>query len=643
MPANKQPNKLINQKSPYLLQHAYNPVDWYPWGEEAFEKARQEDKPVFLSIGYSTCHWCHVMEREVFEKQDAATLLNEHFISIKVDREERPDVDHIYMDACQALTGSGGWPLTVFMTPDKKPFFAGTYFPLAQFKSLISNILEIWKNRRQDITDASERIIRHISESNIHESSAQLNDAPAKKAFAQLSRAFDREYGGFGPAPKFPAAHTLMFLKRYALCFKDREASDMTDYTLTRMFLGGLFDHIGGGFCRYSTDRQYLVPHFEKMLYDNAMLIIAYSEAGMHDIAKRTLEFCIRDLLAPEGAFYTAFDADSEGMEGKFYLFTPKEVEHVLGAADAKRFCALYDITKAGNFEHSNIPNLIKTGILTGRDEAFAARCRDLLYQERSKRVPPARDEKILLSSNSLMISALSTAGRYMNESKYITLALSVTDFIRDNMMKGNRLYAVYRDGLLDHPATSDDYAYFAWALYRLHQATLDDTWLSLCMKVCESMMELFADEDGLLWLSGSDVADLPARSKNTYDGALPSGNSIAAGVFLSLYALTNEEKYKNAYREIASALAGEVNAVPQAHTALLSASLLDLSGGVKVGLPEKNERLRSVMRDFHPFAVYKENAGQNDAMVCTFDRCLPPISDLDTLSEAIEQTRNPS
>ncbi|NLO49078.1 MAG: thioredoxin domain-containing protein [Clostridiales bacterium] len=642
MSNDRKPNRLVREKSPYLLQHASNPVNWYPWCDEAFETAREEDKPIFLSIGYSTCHWCHVMEREVFEKQDAAALLNEHFISIKVDREERPDVDHIYMDACQAMTGSGGWPLTIFMTPDKKPFFAGTYFPLAQFKSLISNILDIWTNKRHDIINASDRITRHIaSQSDIKEpSAAQLNDTAAKKAFAQLGRAFDREYGGFGAAPKFPSPHTLMFLKRYALCFNDKEASDMADYTLTRMFLGGLFDHIGGGFCRYSTDREYLVPHFEKMLYDNAMLTIAYAEAGMHDIAERTLEFCIRDLLAPEGAFYTAFDADSEGVEGKYYLFTPKEVEHVLGGADAKRFCTLYNITKFGNFEHSNIPNLIKTGILTDEDEAFSARCREQLYHERRKRVPPARDEKFLLSSNSLMISALATAGRLMNEKKYVTLALSVTDFIRDNMMKGNRLYAVYRDGLLRHLATSDDYAYFAWALYRLHQATLDDTWLSLCITVCDSMMALFADDDGLLWLSGNDVTDLPVKSKNTYDGALPSGNSIAAGVFLRVYTLTNAEKYKNAYDKIVSALAGEINAVPRAHTALLSAALLDMSGGVKVELPRNNAQLRSIIRKFHPFAVYKENAEHNDAMVCIVDRCLPPISDLDTLTSAIEQTR---
>jgi uncharacterized protein YyaL (SSP411 family) len=333
MTDNRKSNRLFHEKSPYLLQHAYNPVDWYPWGDEAFEKAKEEDKPVFLSIGYSTCHWCHVMEREVFEKQDAAALLNEHFVSIKVDREERPDVDHIYMDACQALTGSGGWPLTIFMTPDKSPFFAGTYFPLTQFKSLLSGVLDGWANRRRELLHTAQQVLSHLTTASaLQNPTSKLGETAQKKAFSQLSRTFDREYGGFGTAPKFPSAHTLQFLKHYARMYREPEASEMADITLTRMFLGGLFDHIGGGFCRYSTDRAYLVPHFEKMLYDNAMLSIAYTEAGMFRVARRTLDFCVRELLAPEGAFYTAFDADREGVEGKFYLFTPRELKTSLAA-----------------------------------------------------------------------------------------------------------------------------------------------------------------------------------------------------------------------------------------------------------------------------------------------------------------------
>lgn len=414
----------------------------------------------------------------------------------------------------------------------------------------------------------------------------------------------------------------------------------MAEKTLKSMFLGGLFDHIGGGFCRYSTDRKYLVPHFEKMLYDNAMLAIAYTEAGMYDIARRTLDFCMNELWAPEGAFYTAFDADSEGVEGKYYLFTPKEIENILGTHDSKRFCELYDITKKGNFEGSNIPNLIKTGFLSGSDEEFARICRQKIYEERLKRIPPARDEKILLSSNSLMISALAAAGRMMNEEKYTTAALSVTDFIRDNMLREGRLYSVYRDGLLRHLATSDDYAYFAWALFNLHQATLDENWLEQSKRVCESMMDLFMDDDGLLWLSGNDVTDLPVKAKNTYDGALPSGVSVAAEVFLKLYLIGGEEKYHNAYNKITAALAAELNTFPTAHTALLSASLLELKGGVKVDIPD-NAKFRYVLSEYHPFAVFRENPNQTFATVCKDNACLPPVTDPDSLSSVIGEYRS--
>jgi uncharacterized protein YyaL (SSP411 family) len=636
------PNRLVHEKSPYLLQHAYNPVDWFPWSEEAFAKAKSEDKPVFLSIGYSTCHWCHVMEREVFEKHEAASILNDNFVNIKVDREERPDIDHIYMEACQAMTGRGGWPLTIFMTPDKKPFFCGTYFPLTQFKHLISTVIDLWENNRGDVLQTSETVLSYLSQTSHWDTNVQFNEAASHKAYTQLYKSFDTDYGGFGSEPKFPSPHTLMFLKRYAEAFKEKEAARMAEKTLVGMFLGGIFDHIGGGFCRYSTDRKYLIPHFEKMLYDNAMLAIAYTEAGMFDVGRRTLDFCMNELWAPEGAFYTALDADSEGVEGKFYLFTPKEIESILGPRDSKRFCELYDITNKGNFEGSNIPNLIKTGFLSGTDEQFASSCRQAVYKERSKRIPPARDEKILLSSNSLMISALSIAGRMMGEKKYITTALAVTDFIRDNMLREGRLYGVYREGLQRHPATSDDYAYFAWALYNLHQSTLDDNWLEQCKRVCESMMDLFMDDDGLLWLSGNDVTDLPLRAKNTYDGALPAGVSIAAEVFLKLYLLGGQKKYHNAYQKITAALAAELNEFPTAHTALLSASLLELRGGVKVELPANNAKFRYVLAEYHPFAVFRENSErQNSAIVCTREMCLTPVTNPDSLSSVIDRRAN--
>ncbi|GHU80065.1 thioredoxin domain-containing protein [Clostridia bacterium] len=625
-------NRLAGETSPYLLQHKNNPVNWYPWGDEAFEAAQNEAKPIFLSSGYSACHWCHVMEHEVFEDRRAAELLNRHFISVKLDREERPDIDHLYMECCMALTGSGGWPLTVFMTPEKRPFFAGTYFPVEQFVKLTQNIAELWRDDRQRLENASGSIFPAISPER-QTSGVWREDLP-HMAFRQLRDSFDAVNGGFGHAPKFPSPHTLMFLQRYALRYGNSAAGEMARHTLERMALGGIFDHIGGGFCRYSTDEYYLAPHFEKMLYDNAMLALAYAESGYADTTNRILEFCFRELGGPNGAYYTALDADSEGQEGKYYLFTTRDVQTALGT-DAGRYSKLYGVTEDGNHEGRSIPNLLQTGRLSPKDEGFAESCRARLLEYRSGRVPPFRDEKLLLSSNSLMLAALATCGRRRRNAEYIEKAVTLAGFILGNMRRGERFYASYSMGALGtHPATSDDYAYLAWALYRLHQATLDDKWLTVCEEICGQMLALFADEDGLLWLSGADVRDLPMRVKNTQDGALPCGNSIAAGVFQRLYILLGDEKYHRAYQKILAAMSHVVERSPTAYTSLLSAAMLS-QNGLKVELPYGDAPMHSVSEGFYPFAAFK--AGPNTgAMVCTGSACLPPVQDAEKLAELL-------
>lgn len=389
-------NRLIHEKSPYLLQHAYNPVDWYPWGDEAFEKAKAEDKTIFLSIGYSTCHWCHVMERESFEDEEVAELLNKYFVAIKVDREERPDIDHIYMTFCQAMTGHGGWPLTVIMTPDKKPFFAGTYFPkndrhgMPGLLTILKSVQKAWVENRDNLENISSQVVNTVYSETEDYPNEVLSEKAVDDAYKLLERSFDPIYGGFGNAPKFPAPHNLLFLLRYWYTKKENKALGMVEKTLDSMYRGGIYDHIGFGFCRYSTDRKWLVPHFEKMLYDNALLAMAYAEAYQATkkdkyarIAKEIFRYIERDMTSPEGAFYSAEDADSEGIEGLFYLWKYEEIMSVLGEEDGKRFCSMFDITPSGNFEGRNIPNLINT---EETDENFIEQCRKRLFDAREKR-----------------------------------------------------------------------------------------------------------------------------------------------------------------------------------------------------------------------------------------------------------------
>ena len=577
------------------------------------------------------------MEHETFSDEAAAERLNQVCVCVKVDREERPDVDALYMESCVMLTGGGGWPLSVFMMPDKRPFFAGTYYPPDAFVRILARIEGLWKTERKRLTDASDGLMDALRESPAgareKEFSAEEAEAMAREAYLSLAESYDAQYGGFGRAPKFPSVHTLMFLERYGQLHPNTPARAMGRYTLERMAMGGLFDHVGGGFFRYSVDRFYKIPHFEKMLYDNAQMAVVYAEAGLYETAGRVLDFCFREMRSPEGAFYTALDADSEGREGAYYLLRREDLR-VLGE-DAQRYAEWFDITDTGNYEGENLPNLLSFGPLGEREKEMAKRGHASLLAKRNERVRPMRDEKVLLSSNGLMLGSLATCGRLMRRAELVDAAVMLAAFLRDNLRRDGRYYAVYYEGKLGpHKATSDDYAYFAWGLYRLHQATLDEQWLTLCGEVCEEMLRLFLDRDGLLFLSGGDVTDLPLNTKNLQDGALPSGNAMAAGVMRRLFILTGEVRWKTASERMFSAMLRQARRYPPAYTAALSAALL-AGHGRKLELPAagsaERRNLCDVTEGFYPFACVRQGRGER-AQVCTEKACLPSTGDPEVL-----------
>ena len=474
-------NRLANETSPYLLQHKNNPVDWYPWCDEAFAQAKAEDKPIFLSIGYSACHWCHVLAHESFEDEEIADLLNQYFISIKVDKEERPDIDSVYMAVCQAFTGSGGWPTSVFMTADQKPFFAGTYFPktarggMIGFRELLLAIHEKWVSDRAMLLRDAEKIIRHLNRPETMSTTA--NPDLTHLAVTQYERIYDERYGGIGRAPKFPTPHNLLFLLAYYERNKTPVCLHMAEHTLMQMYRGGMFDHIGFGFCRYSTDRQFLVPHFEKMLYDNALLMLAYCKAYTVtkkqiylDIAEKTAVYVLREMTSPEGGFYSSQDADSDGKEGKYYLFTPSEIIKLLGKDDAERFNRHFDITEAGNFEGRNIPNLLKSDPHDKALEPFL----HVLYDYRKKRHTLHRDEKILTSWNSLMIAAMCELYLVSGKERYRSAAQNADSFIRKNLCDSDTLFVSFHMGKRGVRGFLDDYSAYIFAELSLYRATLE-------------------------------------------------------------------------------------------------------------------------------------------------------------------------
>ena len=570
------PNRLKQEKSPYLIQHGENPVDWYPWCEEAFQKAAREDKPILLSIGYSTCHWCHVMAHESFEDPEVADLLNRKFISIKVDREERPDIDAVYMSVCQAMTGSGGWPLTIFMTPEQKPFFAGTYFPKHGgyerygLMVLLERVADLWKNNREELLRAGNQITAAINQNqtgNGQKPGRQL----VEQAYAQLARRFDHKWGGFGGAPKFPTPHNLLFLMRYADVTQEPNAMKMVEITLEDMARGGIFDHIGGGFSRYSTDEMWLVPHFEKMLYDNALLLIAYTKAYQHtkrecfaDTARRTARYILRELTSAEGGCHCGQDADSDGVEGKYYVFTPEEVKAVLGEEDGAEFCRLYGITETGSFEGKSIPNRIHS-LESGWD--INDPWLEKLYDYRLNRTKLHKDDKILLSWNAWTMIALAKAGQALEEPYYLDAAIRIHDFIEGKMVtEDDRLYLRYRDGEAAYVGQLEDYAVYALALLELYRVTFDVNYLKAAIHRAKQMVELFEDKNkGGYFMTTFDGEQLIARPKETYDGAMPSGNSVAAMVLQTLASLTGESEWQAAADRQFSFLAGEIGEYPSA------------------------------------------------------------------------------
>ena len=549
-------NRLINEKSPYLRQHAENPVDWYPWGEEAFEKARREDKPVFLSIGYSTCHWCHVMAHESFEDAEIASILNDNYVSVKVDREERPDVDSVYMAACVAANGSGGWPLTAILTPAQEPFFVGTYFPKENrggrmgLKYLLAAVAEKWKNEREELLHTASEMTAYLRREDALTQVGGAEGLP-KKAAEQLLGSYDREYGGFGWQTKFPTPHNLIFLMEYAALTGDKKPREAVEHTLRQMYRGGIYDHFGGGFCRYSTDREWLKPHFEKTLYDNALLALAYTEAWQdghmalwRQVAEDTLDYCLRELKGDEGGFFCGQDADSNGAEGAYYLFTPDEVKQVLGEDAGRGFCECYDITAEGNFQGKSIPNLLLNNRWSFLPEGYGE-YRERLRLRREGRLPLLTDKKILSGWNGLMLMALSRAARVFSDRRYLLEAQELAAFLRDKLTENGRLRARLCDGELRFEASLSDLTFYALGLTELYAADFDPAHILAAAALAGQLPARYANEKGGYFSTPLDGEKLILRPMDTEDGAMPSGNSAALLLFDRLFALTAEETWR--------------------------------------------------------------------------------------------------
>ena len=671
-------NRLIFSRSPYLLQHAENPVQWYEWGDEAFARARSENKPIFLSIGYATCHWCHVMERESFEDPDVAEVLNRNFIAVKVDREERPDIDDQYMTVAQLISGGGGWPLSVFMTPDKKPFYVTTYIPksarqgVAGIIEILEKITEVW-NTRQDVVESTcESIINDLAQS-AEPVSAPLQGTDAlANAHGQMEMLYDAKWGGFGKAPKFPRPLFISFLLRYGQQTGNSSAITMVEHSLQAMRNGGIYDQLGFGFHRYSVDEKWLVPHFEKMLYDQSMLAIAYLEAFQvtgnplySHVAKEIFAFVKREMTSPEGGFYSARDADTEGVEGKYYVWTPAEVAAVLGSEAAKTVCRLYDVTEKGNFEGENILHmqlpLDRFVELEQMDSiAFSAdleRWRNQLLAEREKKVKPLRDEKVLTSWNGLMVAALAKGYAVLGDVEYLAAAKCSVDFIKNHLVTPEgRLLRSYYLGKSVIPAFLEDYSFLVWGLIQLYEATLDQAYLDDAVTFSKEILRLFADQESYgLFDSGIDAERVLVRKKSTQDGVIPSGNSVAAMNFLKLGRIKQNQKFIKEGEGILRSLMGSAQEQLTAH--LFSLAAVDYLNGPLVDITivgsrndsEIREMLRVVHERFIPGLVlrfrdsehertdYKTLGGRASAYVCSQMTCRPPVAGSDALKNLLD------
>jgi uncharacterized protein YyaL (SSP411 family) len=617
------PNALLKEKSPYLLQHAYNPVNWYPWGKEALTRAKEADKPIFLSIGYSTCHWCHVMARESFENPQTARILNENFVCIKVDREERPDLDGIYMKAVQLMAGTGGWPLSVFLTPDLKPFYGGTYFPLEPthglpaFNDLLQTIITLWRDKREQVEQNSEEITQLIRRTYQHEPQVGVEEISADlldNAYEQLILQFDSSYGGFGAdvaawsvkKPKFPMPSYLSFLLRYYHGTKKDFALKMVTKTLYAMAQGGIFDQLGGGFHRYSTDMRWLVPHFEKMLYDNALLARVYLEAYQVTcdpffarIATQTLDWVLREMTNPNGGFYSALDADSEGIEGAFYVWAPTEIKSVLGEEQGEVICRYYGVTPQGNFERNKSVLYIAQPSEEIDEPDTIRGSKEKLLKARNKRIRPATDDKVITSWNGLMISAFAIGYQVLREKRFLEAATSALHFILTNLRKDGYLLRRYRDGEASILGTLEDYAALIAALLDVYEASFDSQWLREAFQLNDRMLELFWDKtEGGFFFNRRGETELPASIKEAYDGPIPSGNSIAAQNLLRLAALTGDEELRTRAKDIFLTFRASLEQSPLEHAQMLCAFDFYLSIPMHVVLASKNRE------DAQPFAA---------------------------------------
>ena len=650
------PNKLIDEKSPYLIQHAHNPVNWHPWSDETFARAEADNKPIFLSIGYATCHWCHVMEKESFEDEEAAGYLNDTFVCIKVDREERPDIDAVYMAACQMLTGSGGWPLSIFMTPEKKPFFAATYLPKnsrARHAGLIDicrQVKKLWIDDREKIATSAAGIADSLHKAFAFTAADQPDATILDAAYNQVRQGFDPQFGGFEPAPKFPTPHRLLFLLRSYHRTGDTGALDMVVKTLTAMRLGGIWDHVGFGFHRYSTDSRWLLPHFEKMLYDQAMIATAYLEAFQitkdplfSETAEEIFTYVLRDMTSPEGAFYSAEDADSEGEEGKFYVWTTEEFHTVLKDMDSQRWETILRLSPEGNFMDeatrqktgANIIHLTaplkkwaqKTGEPEDQVGSEWIRIRDQLYRAREHRIHPLKDDKILTDWNGLMIAALALGARILNQPEYASAARRAADFVLQKMKDAKgRLHHRFRDGELAVEAHAGDYAFLIHGLLSLYQTTFD---LQLAEQAQELQQEMTArfwdDEHGGFFSTPAGSVELPVRPKELYDGAIPSANSVALLNLLLLSRLTGDPQWEDRAQAQIRAFAGTVTSQPSAFTYFLCGLDFALRPGEEIvitGEPQATdtrELLAALNLNFTPNKVAMVKTEQNAAQLNNF------------------------
>ena len=660
-------NRLSREKSHYLLQHAENPVDWYPWGEEAFERAKREDKPIFLSIGYSTCHWCHVMAHESFEDEEVGRVLNESYVSIKVDREERPDVDMVYMSVCQAITLKGGWPLSVFLTPSGESFYAGTYFPktsrmgMPGFLDIIKHIAAAWVNERGPLIEASEKITKGIQPRPDKGSMAELGLETLQKGYGQLAQNFDPKWGGFGSAPKFPTPHNLTFLLRWHRRTGETNALHMVEKTLDAMRSGGIFDHIGYGFSRYSVDERWLVPHFEKMLYDQALLTLAYTEAyqatgkGQYRrVVDEILAYVLRDMTGPEGGFYTAEDADSEGKEGLFYVWTPAEIKEHLGKDLGDLLCRFYDVGPHGNFEDGR--SILYTRMTS---DQFAARekmaigelekvleeGRSKLFTARENRIHPLKDDKVLTSWNGLMIAAMAKAYQALGDEQYVHAAERSARFILENLkQKEPRLFRRYRDGQVAYTGYLDDYSNLVWGLIELYEATFESLFLEEAIDLSHAMIDLFWDEaHGGFFYSGKENEVLITQSKEIYDGAIPSSNSVATLNLVRLSRITGDASLAKKAERVASAFAKRIRAYPSAYTQFLAKSSRPMVETLhrqfvpnKVLLLRQADQRGERLSTLAPFTKDLRTQGDHPAVhICEQQSCQRTIMDVDELRTA--------